>query len=271
MEFLIEYGWVWAVGLGGFLALWPVSLVLRDCSVVDLWWGPGFGAMALTLWWAQGQPLDPYTLAILVPLVFWAFRLGAHLGLRRVHEGAEDPRYGELRTAWSPGWEWKSLFIVFLLQGVLQFLIASSVLAGLAAASGREATVVTYLASAAALAFAAVEAASDLQLDAHRRRAGPGALLTTGLRAVVRYPSYAAEIGFWSALSVLALGAGVWWAPVSALVVGLLLRWVSGVTVLDERLSRTRPEFAAYSTRVPALMPRLPFAARREGGRYPAE
>jgi steroid 5-alpha reductase family enzyme len=33
-----------AFALGAMLALWLVSLVRRDASIVDVWWGPGFAA-----------------------------------------------------------------------------------------------------------------------------------------------------------------------------------------------------------------------------------
>lgn len=257
MHFVVEYGWVWLLSLGGFLLLWPISILRRDCSIVDFWWGPGFGVMALALWFQAGQPGDAYTLAILLPLLFWSLRLGIQLGVRRISEGVEDARYQEMREARSPGWGWKSLFIVFVLQSVIQGVMAAGVLAGLLAAPTVTATGLTYALAAVATAAAVLEMISDLQLDRYRRRVPHGGLLTTGLRAYVRYPSYTAEIVFWVALSLLAMAAGVWWAPISALIVTLLLRYVSGVTILEDRLSRTRPGFAAYQRSVPALWPRI--------------
>jgi steroid 5-alpha reductase family enzyme len=35
-----------ALAAGGLVALWVVSLRLRDASVVDPFWGPGFAAIA---------------------------------------------------------------------------------------------------------------------------------------------------------------------------------------------------------------------------------
>ncbi|NNU80817.1 DUF1295 domain-containing protein [Halovulum dunhuangense] len=257
MDVVIEHGWIWLVSLGGFLALWPISLLRRDASIVDFWWGPGFGAMAVALWLSMGRPTDGMTLAILVPLLLWSARLGVHLGLRRIREGEEDARYQELRAAWQPGWAWKSLFVVFLLQSVLQGLTAMGVLAGLARAPGVAPSAGVYVLSALAILAAIVELISDLQLDRFRARVPHGGLLTTGLRGIVRYPSYSAEIAFWSLLSLLAVVAGVWWAPLSALLIFALLRYVSGVAVLEDRLARTRPDFESYRARVPALMPRL--------------
>ena len=40
-----------AWSLSAMFALWLLSLRLRDASIVDIWWGPGFAAIALLSWW----------------------------------------------------------------------------------------------------------------------------------------------------------------------------------------------------------------------------
>ncbi|MEO1312434.1 MAG: DUF1295 domain-containing protein [Pseudomonadota bacterium] len=255
MGFVAEYGWIWGFSLAGFLMLWPISLWRRDCSVVDFWWGPGFGAMAIALWVSMGSPTDGFTLALMLPLLFWSMRLGIQLGLRRIREGHEDPRYTEMREARAPNWGIKSLFMVFILQAVVQGLVGVGVLAGIAAAPSAEVTALVYVLAGIATIAALVEMLSDLQLDIYRSKVPKGGLLTTGLRAYVRYPSYTAEIVFWVALSLMGMLAGVWWAGLSAALVVLLLRYVSGVTILEERMARTRPDFARYQQTVPMLWP----------------
>lgn len=257
MQFIDVIGWSWLIGLAGYLALWPVSVIRRDCSIVDFWWGPGAGAMALAVWLQQGAPTGGQTLALLVPVLVWAVRLGAQLGLRRITEGGEDGRYAELRQQYSPHWPLKSLVVVFLLQAVLQLAMVSGVLAALKLAADGAPTIASYAFAALALAAIAVQTVSDTQLDIFRRRTPSGRLLTRGLRRWVRYPSYAAEMVFWMSMSLVALGAGVVWAPLSGLLVIGLVRYVSGVAILEERLARTRPGFEAYRRRVPALIPLL--------------
>lgn len=273
MNFVAEYGWAWIFSLGGFLVLWPISLWRRDCSIVDFWWGPGFGAMALAVWVSLGMPTDAGTLIFLVPLAFWSVRLGIQLGRRRMIEGEEDPRYREMREHWSPNWGIKSLFVIFVLQAVLQGIIAAGVLAGMVAMQGAEVGSIMFILAGIAVIASLVEWVSDTELDRFRRRVPHGGLLTTGLRRHVRYPSYAAEIALWSALGLMAVLAGIWWAFLSPLMITTLLVAVSGVSILEDRLARTRPEFDAYRRSVPALLPRWPFGARKRGlsRRGPAE
>jgi len=260
---ITEFLPVWGFSLAGFLLLWPLSLWRRDSSMVDFWWGPGFGVMALAVWIGQGRPTDPATLAILLPLLIWSARLGLHLGWRRIDEGEEDPRYRDLRTKNSPGWWWKSLFMVFILQSVLQGLIAWPILAALGAAADVQASGLLIMLGLLALVAVGVETVADIQLDRFKKRSGPHGLLTTGLRGIVRHPNYSAEIAFWVLMSLMAVLVGVGWGVLSALIVTGLLCHVSGVTVIDARMRRTRPDYTAYAERLPALVPRL--SALRQG------
>jgi len=114
------------VGLAVTL-LWLLSLQLRDVSIVDIWWGPGFAVIA---WTASSTPLDANLRygAALCLLTLWAVRLGTYLWIRNSGH-PEDRRYQAIRAA-TPGFPLKSLFTVFWLQGALQLLVARPVLLG---------------------------------------------------------------------------------------------------------------------------------------------
>ena len=258
----------WGMAAAGFtLALWPLSVLRRDASVVDFWWGPGMALMALTAWTLSGFPTGLHALAATALTAVWGLRLGLVLGARRMREGREDPRYADLRRAWDPGFWWKSLFVVFTLQALLQGLVALGAVATILAPAG-PAGPLAGLGIAAALAGLAVEGAADRQLDRFKARAPEGALCREGLRAHVRFPHYAGEMLFWAGLAALAVDAGVWWAPLSALLISALLVKVSGAPPLDEHLARTRADYAAWRAETPAFLPdlrRLGAAARRAG------
>ncbi|MEM1267402.1 MAG: DUF1295 domain-containing protein [Pseudomonadota bacterium] len=249
---------VWLIGLTGFLVLWPISLWRRDASVVDFWWGPGVGAMVLAAWIGAGLPMGADVLMIVALSVLWSGRLGIHLGVRRLREGSEDARYAEMRAARNPGWWWKSLMMVFVLQAVLQGIITLPLIAAVSVGSDTAFSALILVASAIVLWGIVLQTVADLELDRHRARRGHGGLLMTGTRSIVRHPNYLGEIAVWFGLSLLALNAGVIWAPISVLIVTLLLRYVSGVPIIEERMERTRPEvFPTYRARVPALVPRV--------------
>ncbi len=265
MNFLEEFGSAWTWSLAGFIALWFVSLLRKDASVVDFWWGPGFGVIALAFWVGIGRPDDERTLILLILVGVWSVRLGVQLGLRRMREGVEDGRYTDLRERNNPGWWWKSLLMVFVLQAVLQGLIAAPVLAAFAA-SPVALGYVGFGAIAISIIGILIQTVADTQLDRFRISHSHGALLTSGLRSYVRYPSYLGEIMVWAGFSMLALGGGVWLAPLSVLIVTLLIRYVSGVAVLDLRLAKTRQSYLPYRSKTPALIPdfRLGWGSNRD-------
>ena len=49
-----------AVSLGAMLGLWLLSLRLRDASIVDIWWGPGFALIALVSLALASRRVFPY-------------------------------------------------------------------------------------------------------------------------------------------------------------------------------------------------------------------
>ncbi|MEO0913719.1 MAG: DUF1295 domain-containing protein [Pseudomonadota bacterium] len=248
---------LWMISLGGFLILWPISLWRRDASVVDFWWGPGVGAMVLVAGLQHDVPFQGVAVLLMALTVLWAMRLGVHLGLRRLAEGEEDGRYAEMREAWSPGWGWKSLFVVFLLQSVLQGIMALPILVAILKEAPVDLSVFSIIAAGIALFGIALQTKADLELDRYRAEHGHGTLYTGGLRALVRHPNYLGEILVWAGLSALAFELGVLWAPLSLALVTVLLCYVSGITILDGRFMRTRPEtYPDYRARVPALIPR---------------
>ena len=106
-----------AISLAAMLLLWLLSLLLRDASIVDVWWGPGFVLLGTSAWLlaeGAGAPL-PVVLTAL-----WGLRLGAYLGWRNLGKG-EDPRYQAMRRHFGARFAWVSLFSVFGLQGVLMW------------------------------------------------------------------------------------------------------------------------------------------------------
>jgi steroid 5-alpha reductase family enzyme len=243
------------VCLTGFWLLWPVSILKRDVSIVDFWWAPGFAALSWVAWAVSGVSLDGVTLLVLALVTVWGLRLGVTLSARRLREGAEDARYQEMRALREPGFWWKSFFIVFTLQAVVQFVVGSVLIATVS--KGGMVGPIAAAGALVAIAGALIEARSEWELDRHKREVPHGGLLTTGLRAHVRYPSYSGEILFWSGIALIGLQAGVLWAPLNAVLVAAMLVKLSGVAILEDRFRRTRPGFAAYANAVPALVPRL--------------
>ena len=236
-----------------FAALWPLSVRLRDASIADILWGPGFLIQLCVAQVLIGAP-TAHGWILLIVVGIWSLRLGWVLSRRRLREEKEDSRYQLVRASWGQSFWWKSLFIIFVLQAFIQWLVALGPIWGVQAAPSPVGALAVIGVAAALYGFL-IETVADAQLDTFKRNAPRHALLTTGLRSWVRHPSYLGEIVFWIGISLIVLDTGAWQGLLSPIVVTLLLTKVSGVPLLNESLAQSRRDFSDYKQRTPALLP----------------
>ena len=116
---------IYFYGLIGILTLgfitWIVSIFMRDVSIVDSVWSLMFlsGAIVFVV---TGETIDDRTLIIMTLVLIWALRLFAHLTWRNWGE-PEDCRYQVIREKYEPNFALKSLFIIFVFQAVLAWIV----------------------------------------------------------------------------------------------------------------------------------------------------
>jgi steroid 5-alpha reductase family enzyme len=251
MDNIIALAPAFAVCVGVFVALWPLSLAMRDVSIVDAWWGPGFLAAALVIW---NGDVGGRSILLLTLVGMWAVRLGLMMIRRRFRHGEEDSRYQMIRESWGASFWWKSLFIVFLLQGVLQCIVALPPLVALSS-SPVPLGILGLIGCVIAAAGLVLETIADAQLDAFKKTASKGAIFDTGLRAHVRHPNYTGEMIFWIGVWLIAAEAGAWWTIISPLLLIFLLTQVSGAPMQLATMKRSRPSYAEYAKSTPAFLP----------------
>jgi steroid 5-alpha reductase family enzyme len=238
-----------------FVALWLVSLALRDASIVDIAWGAGFVQIA----WVAASLSDGvlWRRALVTALVtLWGLRLAHHLYRRNWGHG-EDFRYQRMRAHHGSRFWMVSLYTVFGLQALLMWLVSIPVQLAVAA---HEPTSATFLDGLGTLIFAVgltFEAVGDRQLARFRGDpANKGRVLDSGLWAWTRHPNYFGDAVVWWGLFTIALATP--WGILGAIgpvVMNFFLVRVSGVALLEKSLSRTKPEYRDYVARTSAFVP----------------
>ncbi len=237
-----------------------LAVPLRRNDVADVAWGLGF---ALVAWWGvwMQAPLSSgvrmWLLAVLTSV--WGMRLAVHIARRNFRRGStEDPRYAAWRLEWGRNWVIRTYLQVFLLQGVLLWVVALP-LQVVASAPGTPLGWLDLLGSAMVLGGLALEWTGDAHLarwlaePAHR-----GLPLTTGLWAWTRHPNYFGDALVWWGIAVIALSAPL--GPLGlagALTITVLLRFVSGVPLLEARHADD-PAWQEYRTRTSVFLPLPP-------------
>jgi steroid 5-alpha reductase family enzyme len=248
------------VVLAAVSLLWVLSIFKRDVSIVDPFWAPLFAIItASTLLQSSLSPAK----VLLAAMVFaWAARLGGYL-LWRNWGQPEDFRYVAFRKHYGvERYWWFSFFQVFLLQGALAFVVSAPLQL---AALSTPPDAIGLFDIAGALVFAlgfVFEAGGDYQLLVFKRNPeNKGKLLTTGLWAWTRHPNYFGNAAMWWGFGLCALDAGPLWGALAflgPLLMTFLLLRVSGVSLLDKHLAKTKPGFEAYVANTPAFFPRPP-------------
>jgi steroid 5-alpha reductase family enzyme len=251
-----------AFAYGAMLALWLASLRLRDASIVDVWWGPGFAALA-ALAYAIAPAPGPRGILLLVGVACWGLRLGAYLLWRNAGRG-EDPRYAAMRRRHGARFARVSLLTVFAFQGTLQWVVSLPLLLAMLRPGSDALGALDALGAAIFAAGLFFEAVGDFQLA--RFKADPanrGRVLDRGLWRYTRHPNYFGDCLVWWGLWTIAASTPL--GPltiVSPLAMSFLLMRVSGVPLLERSLVRNRPDYREYQARTPAFFPWWP---RRSG------
>jgi steroid 5-alpha reductase family enzyme len=236
------------VGCAGWLA----SVARRDVSIVDSLWSLFFLTGAL-VYAALAGAGGARTLLVLALVLLWALRLAAYLTWRNWGE-PEDRRYQAIRARNEPGFEWKSVYLVFGLQVLLAWICALPVYAALGGAAPLGP--LDYAGAALWLAGFCFETVADWQLA--RFRADPasrGRVLDTGLWRYTRHPNYFGEALLWWGLYLVAVAAGGAWTVFAPLLLTWLLLRVSGVTLLEQDIHERRPAYRDYVARTSAFLP----------------
>ncbi|NJD17947.1 MAG: DUF1295 domain-containing protein [Gemmatimonadetes bacterium] len=244
-----------AAALSAFTLLWAVSVRLRDASIADPFWGPGFLLVGLAYLAAHGNSTPRGFIAVAL-VAAWAARLGFHL-LRRNRSHGEDPRYAAMRAGHGARFWWVSLGTVFWLQAALLWIVSLPVLAAVVGSAPLGAWDAAGV--AVFLAGFLTEAVADAQLARFRDDpANRGTVLDRGLWRYSRHPNYFGDALLWWGVYFLAVGAGAPWTVVGPALMTLLLVKVSGVALLERSLVQTRPGYAEYVRRTSAFVPWFP-------------
>lgn len=236
--------------------LYVLALILKNNSIVDIAWGPGFILVLTALFFRNPAP-DPAKILLSVLITLWGLRLAVHI-FRRNAGKPEDFRYVKMRKDWGKAAALKSFFFIFMLQGALM-LVVSTPAVFVFLSAGRPLNALDIAGVLVFLTGFFFETVADLQLSAHvHDPRNKGKLMTRGLWSLTRHPNHFGEATLWWGLGLIALSSKNGWAGlIGPAVITFLLRFVSGVPLLEKKYAG-RPDWEAYKKKTPIFLPRLP-------------
>jgi steroid 5-alpha reductase family enzyme len=238
-----------------------LAWIREDNSIVDIAWGGGFIIVSFFSL-LQGGHIAPRSLLVTALVSIWGLRLAWHI-YRRNRGRGEDFRYRAWRESWGKWFRWRSFFQIFMLQGLILVVVALPVIwvnrntaPGLAWTDG--------FALAVWLFGFGFEAVGDRQLTQFRKNPeNHGKIMASGLWRYSRHPNYFGEATLWWGMSLFALAVPLGWIGLAGpLVITLMLRFVSGVPLLEKKYAGNS-DFRDYRNRTPVFVPWIP---RRKTG-----
>lgn len=236
-----------------------LSLIKKDNGVVDSFYGLGFILIALYSYFALCDGTQDLRATIItVCVLLWGIRLSYRITLRNTGKG-EDFRYKAWRDLWMAKshayFVVRSFLQIYLLQGLIILTISLPVIFANTVSSYS----FSYLNAFGLLLWVIgffFEVEGDHELDTFIRNPNkPSSILKTGLWKYTRHPNYFGEALMWWGIFVMVIPMPYfWYTLVSPLLITLLVRFISGVPMLEKRFEGN-PEFAEYVKKTNAFIP----------------
>lgn len=255
MPELAGIAWAGAAILLVSVVAWLVSIWKQDVSFVDSLWSLFF-LLSVSVYVITSGPESWRVPLVLALVAVWSLRLSVYITARN-HGQPEDHRYQKIRSNNQPHFQFKSLYIVFLLQGFLAWVIGLPLIA---AVNGQTPPGPFDLIGVALyLVGMFFEVVGDYQLSRFKAREdSEGAVLDSGLWRYTRHPNYFGEAMIWWGFWFLAVSAGGWWTVFAPIMMTFLLLKVSGVTLLEKDIAQRRPQYRDYVRKTNAFIPGPP-------------
>ncbi len=238
--------------------VWVASVIERDASIIDIFWGLGF-VMAAWIYFQLTEPTTSRKYLVVGLVTIWGLRLSVYILWRNWGKG-EDYRYRAMREKNPRLFPWLSLVTVFWLQAVLLWAISMPLLQAQRVAEPAGLTWLDLLGVAFFVVGFVFEAGGDWQLARFKSDpANKGRVLDRGFWRYTRHPNYFGDAMVWWGFFLFAAATpGSLWTIYSPIMMTLLLMRVSGVTLLEKSLKDTKPGYRDYVRRTSAFFPWFP-------------
>ena len=239
--------------------LWLISLIVKDASIIDIFWGPSFIVLGSSLIIFMDKLYSERALMILFLVILWGMRLAIHLGIRNIGHG-EDFRYVEWRKEGGSNYWWFSFFRVFTLQGALATLVGVSIYFGYLN-NNPLSYIEVFFGSTLFFIGIAWESISDIQLKKFRKNPkNKGKICKVGLWKYSRHPNYFGDLVVWFSIFTFSLSSNniliILGSLLSPLIMGMIFYYITG-PILDQAMIKSRPKYKEYMKQSNSLFPKF--------------
>lgn len=235
-------------------AVFILALILKNNSIVDIFWGIGFILLTAFSLLNSGS-MDIKKVIVSFLILMWGLRLSIHIFIRNKGR-EEDFRYANWRRTWK-NFVLRSFLQIFMLQGFFMLVIAWPVL-HINHGDSVDFGIIDILGILIFLIGFTFEVVGDYQMTVFKKDpANSGKIITIGLWKYTRHPNYFGEALLWWGIWLMAVPVidGIY-TIISPLVITWLLRYISGVPMLEKKYEG-HSDWEEYKSKTPVFVPFL--------------
>lgn len=245
------------ITLISFTFVYFYALYIKNNSIIDSFWGIGFIITAVSSV-AVSQYFSITQVIVTTLVIIWGTRLSVRIHKRNKGK-PEDFRYAKWRQDWGKLAGIKSYTNVFLLQGIICIIISIPVIIVNTHASSVNLPILLTLGFLIWIVGFLFETISDAQLDSFKNsKPEKDLVLDKGLWKYSRHPNYFGESLQWWGIAIIAIStnSSMWWLFISPILITYLLLYVSGVPLLEKKMSQN-PKYKDYIKKTNKFIPGL--------------
>lgn len=254
---MLNYILILASVLFIYMSMWYVlSLIKKRNDIADIAWGLGFMLMTW-LSFVLGSEYSNRGLLLGLLISIWGIRLSLHIYTRNKGR-TEDYRYLEWRKTWGKWFYIRSYLQIYILQGILLFIIVSPVIFVNKSVSA-DLNYIDFIGVAVWIIGFIFESLGDSQLAVFiKDPANKGKLMKSGLWRYTRHPNYFGEVTMWWGVFIIACALpGGYYTVIGPLTITYLILFVSGIPMLEKKYIG-RADFEEYKKQTSIFLPLPP-------------
>ena len=238
--------------------LWIISTIVRNVSIVDLFWGLGF-VIVTAFFFIKSNGNESRKILLMTMVTIWGLRLSVYLAWRNAGKG-EDFRYRQFRRKYGEKrYWWISFFQTFLLQGILMWLISAPLLGAQYYGFEKDLGFYDFVGIFLWVIGFIFEAGGDFQLAVFKGNpSNKGKVLDTGFWRYTRHPNYFGDSSVWWGYGFVCMAAGSYIPLLGSLLMTALIIKISGVALLEKSLTEQKPQYIDYIKKTSAFIPWFP-------------
>lgn len=255
----MKFLYIYLVLLAYFIIWFVISQKKKNNGLIDIAWGMSFVVTTISSLIISGV-VNPIKIILLIVITLWGMRLSIHL-FKRNWRKEEDFRYQDMRKKWKTNLKLKAFLKVFLTQSIFSYIIALPIiLVNLYSEefNSLQQVIILIVGVLIFLIGYIFEVIADKTLrDFKKDPNNKGRILKEGVWSISRHPNYFGEATLWWGIGIISISSlvpVVFIGLISPLIMTLLLRFVTGVPLLEKRYEGNK-EFEIYKKETSIFFP----------------